>query len=121
MHELFDFTDERRIVCPLPNHWQDLYKLLCKTIQPKEGQEFLVAMRFPALFSSVVGIPPPLILAGWWYSDNRAKKARFLTHIGIADECGVIHIVENFVFNLGKRDFHYENKGYVYDGGYEGI
>ena len=78
-------------------------------------------MRFPALFSSVVGIPPPLILAGWSHSDNRAKKAQFLTDIGIADECGVILIVKKLVFNLDKRDFKYDDKGYVYDGGYEGI
>ena len=70
---LFSYVVENRRVCPLPDHWNRLYELL-----PSRRQ----------LSSGGWEPPLPLILGGWWSSDDSAKRARLALHIRWAAEHG---------------------------------
>ena len=77
-------------ICPLPKHWNTLWKL----IKRKTGKEY---------------ISRPLILAAWYDTPGLLKELRFREHIQIAYENGAFDQVKAFVMNLEEGDWFHLN------------
>lgn len=80
------FVNKR--VCPAPKKWNDLFSLISR----KAGTQDLSA---------------PLILGGWWASNNLEKKIRFKSHIEFAYNNGVIEEVKEFLSKLDETEWHH--------------
>ena len=78
----------RHIVCPLPQKWAAIHKILLA--ERHENQK----------------IPNPLILAGWGYSDLE-KSYRFFVHLEIAKNLGILSKVVDYLNSLNQDDFLY--------------
>jgi hypothetical protein len=98
-NELLEFVEENEIVCPMPIHWNNLYRLIVRRIHGNEAVDMnVVGIR------EDFGIETPLILGGW-IASNSDKKERFLSHIQIAAENNIINHVKQFLMNLSAEDF----------------
>ena len=89
---LMAYCVETNRVCPKPDHWTQLYKLLPNTVQKSSGGWH------PSL---------PQILGGWWNSNNDDKKDRLAEHIRWADRHGAIAIVDGFLRTLTETQWHH--------------
>jgi hypothetical protein len=89
--ELLEYVKERGRVCPQPIRWKQLWDMLPERRRVGVGWE-----------------PPlPLILAGWWGSSHREKRARFLEHLAWAYRHGGIDAVGSYLRGLPESDwFH---------------
>ena len=105
---LMNNTTEK-IVCPMPEPWDNLHKLICHTSYPEafKGLEKAPAVRRSLAEGYKFEIPYPLMLAEWSASDEN-KRERFLGHIKIAEKNNVLDDVKVFLFKLRKQEFHYE-------------
>ena len=87
-----DISAGRR-VCPLPVHWNELWKMLPNRKQVDAGW-----------------IPPlPLILAAWHETTNGSKRERLRDHLQWAYEHGVFDAVTAFLSGLKPVDWHMED------------
>ena len=77
---------ERFIVCPMPTHWEEIHKIL------KEHN------------NQNINIKNPLILGGWGCSDKE-KFERFIHHISVAQDLGILSKVLNYIDSLDDEDF----------------
>ena len=77
-------------VCPQPNIWNNLWKLIKKTT----GKE---------------DIPAPLILAAWYDTPNLLKMLRLKEHLEIAYENDAFAEVKAFLMNLEEGDWYHLN------------
>lgn len=91
LDELLSFVQAEGRICPLPEHWDRLWKLL-----PDRRQ---------------VGVTwspaTPLILAAWWASSDQQKMDRLKVHLTYASEKGVLPAVGDFLRALSPSDWHY--------------
>jgi hypothetical protein len=87
---VYCFSDKR--VCPQPQRWNDLYKMLPNTKRNGAGYE-------PAL---------PLILAAWWEATDNQKKERMKIHVEWASKQGVLSTVGKFLRSLPEGEWHHE-------------
>jgi hypothetical protein len=77
-------------VCPVPQKWNDLWKLLPQRQRVGVGWE-----------------PPlPLILAAWWHTPDDEKRNRFLSHIRWAADHGALEAVSAFLNSLEPAHWH---------------
>lgn len=84
-------TMERRVV-PNPNAWNQLWKTLRgRTQKPSGAWE-------PSL---------PLILDGWWYSNDVQKRERFLEHLEWAVSHGQTDQMIQILRELKAEDWYY--------------
>ena len=82
----------RRIVCPYPDYWRDLFTIIeAKNIKNIE-------------------IPLPLILAGW-IADDYLKAERFYHHLSTANDLGILREVESYLDSLPETAFLTGNIG----------
>jgi hypothetical protein len=98
------------IVCPMPEPWDNLHKLICHTSYPEafKGLEKAPAVRRSLAEGYKFEIPYPIMLAEWSARDKH-KRERFLQHIKIAEKNNVLDDVKVFLFKLRKQEFHYES------------
>ena len=77
-------------VCPLPDAWNRLYRLLPDTRRQGAGRE-----------------PPlPLILSAWHFSDDAQKAARLREHLAWAASHGALPRVHAFLAELPAEAWH---------------
>lgn len=79
------------IVCPLQNHWSEIHDILKKNNKQN------------------IKIDNPLILGGWGSSD-KLKFERFIYHLSIAQELGVLSIILNYIHTLDYDEFLYSDE-----------
>jgi hypothetical protein len=83
-------TQQDKRVCPMPQAWQRLYKLLPNTHRVGNGWE-----------------PPlPLILAAWDFSSDLDKRARLQEHLRWADAHQALPAVHQFLSDLQPDQWH---------------
>ncbi len=78
-------------VCPQPQRWNELYKLLPDKKRKGGGWE-------PAL---------PLMLAAWWDTPILSKTIRFREHLEWADAHGVLDKVFKLIKNLPEEEWYH--------------
>ena len=99
---IINFLKENKIVCPLPNKWNELWKLMIRDVHPKDSKG-LVAVQIREKFN----LPLPCVLHGWYVSDEK-KKERFKEHIAWAKKHEILPLLENYITKLEKNHFLYE-------------
>jgi hypothetical protein len=77
-------------VCPAPKAWKRLWDLLPEKL-------YVNGHWRPAL---------PLILAGWWASDDASKRARLIEHLTWARDHGALDDAKRFLFSLSGDEWH---------------
>ena len=82
--ELRSFVQQNQRVCPLPDRWHELWKML------------------PDRRRVGAGWQPPLALklGAWWDTPILAKRLRLLDHLDYAAERGVLARVDVFLRSL---------------------
>jgi hypothetical protein len=82
-------------ICPQPQRWNELWKILPNKQQEDTGWK-----------------PPlPLILGAWWHSTGLEKMLRLEEHIIYAAKNGVLDKVDRFLRGLSRNDWHTAGKG----------
>jgi len=91
LEEALEEAQRNNRVCPQPQKWNELYKLLPNKRRKGGGWE-----------------PPlPLILAAWWDTPAMPKMLRLREHIEWAYEQGCLDAVYEFMKNLKEEEwFH---------------
>jgi len=88
---LFAYVTENGRICPQPQRWDELWKMLPNRQQNPNGG----------------WIPPlPLILGAWHYTTGVEKILRLREHIDYAFENGVFEEIDRFLRNLPESDWH---------------
>lgn len=93
--DLGDLVSGGGRLVPMPKHWKTLWNMLVDKKQSADGSWN------PAL---------PLILAGWNFSDDREKRARFMEHLEWAISHGQINEVREFLTSLDDQDWFFGEK-----------
>ena len=94
LEQLLNYCKSNERVCPLPQKWNELYKLLPN--KKRKGAGFIPSV--------------PLILGGWHHSSNLEKILRLKEHIEWADEHGALEQISKFVYSLKEEDwFHFND------------
>lgn len=75
-------------VCPIPEKWNELYKLVTRKTKAKD-------------------LALPLILSAWWDSPDIMKELRFKEHLEYAYDNGLINEVKDFLSNLDETEWHH--------------
>jgi len=88
---LLDYVKLNDRVCPLPDYWEGL----CKILRRKAKED------------GVSAPSNPLILAAWWVSSNPEKTARLQDHIQYAEARGVLAEVDGFLRGLREANWHH--------------
>ncbi|MBF0269942.1 MAG: hypothetical protein HQL44_15260 [Alphaproteobacteria bacterium] len=89
---IIEFVRSNERVCPQPDFWNRLYKLLPNRQQLSSG-----------------GWEPslPLILAAWWETTDEQKQERLISHIHWAEKHGGLGNVEAFIKEMQESDWHH--------------
>jgi hypothetical protein len=88
---LLAYCRDKSRVCPTPQPWNSLWKLLPNHSGVGTGWE-------PAM---------PLILGAWLESTNSEKRLRLTAHIEWAKEWGALEAVKSFLYSLDENQwFH---------------
>lgn len=91
LEEALELAQTNARVCPQPQRWNELYKLLPNRKRVGAGWE-----------------PPlPLILAAWWDTPAISKIARFREHLEWAASHGALDSVYSFMSALQESDWHH--------------
>jgi hypothetical protein len=91
LSNLLDYCKLNNRVCPRPIQWDELWKLLPDRKRDGFGWQ-----------------PPiPLILAGWWESDNSEKQRRLFDHIQWAYDHGILEKVDRYLRSLSEDQWHH--------------
>ena len=91
--KIHNFLEKKQIVCPKPIKWNQFYNLMRKLKKDPKTK-----------------IPLPLILTGWWYSNNENKKKRFHEQIDLTISFGIEDEVFDFLNNLKDSDYIHEHE-----------
>ena len=86
LESLVQYCQENGRICPQPERWQALYRLLPETKRAGAGWE-------PAL---------PLILPAWWDTPYLAKIMRLREHLEWADKHGALALLPTPEHNCFK-------------------
>ena len=86
LEELKAFCVDKNRVCPYPIYWNEMYEL----IVGKESNE----------------LPLPLILAGWWMSEDEEKSSRVLMHLEYAEKNGTLGKVDKYLSGLADDQWY---------------
>ena len=89
LEQLIAYSRQDDRVCPTPQRWDDLWKMLPGVHRVGNGWE-------PA---------PPLILGAWHDTSAISKMLRLEEHIRYADTHGVLPTVDAFLRNLPEADW----------------
>lgn len=88
---LLEYVKANNRVCPAPDSWNGLWKLLKNKKRKGGGWE-------PAL---------PLILAAWWETSAIQKMFRFIDHIEWAEKNGQLEEITKYLFELKEEQWHH--------------
>jgi hypothetical protein len=91
IEELSALCTENGRICPQPQRWNELYKLLPNTNQVGAGW----------------APPLPLIQGGWWHSSDSEKQQRLAVHIRWAAEHGALDAVAAYLASLKEDDWYH--------------
>jgi hypothetical protein len=80
------FCSEKGRVCPYPIYWNDLYELIVGRMK--------------------TDLPVPLILAGWWMSDDEEKLSRVQLHLEYAAKNGTLDKVDRYLRGLKDNQWY---------------
>ena len=94
LEELMAYAQAERRVCPQPQQWYELWRLLPNRREVGMAWE-------PSL---------PFILGAWKRTSNPEKRERFLSHLTWADEYYTLGDVDSFVRSLTREQWHYEDE-----------
>jgi hypothetical protein len=89
--ELIDRIYLNGLCCPTPKFWTEL------------GNHISSSQSFS---NSGERYPPSLILAGWWESSDREKRARLLEQVLFAYRHGAINEALDFLSSLSDDAWH---------------
>ena len=90
--ELLAYVRQDGRICPQPQAWNALWKLLPERQQAESGDN---------------RPPLPLILGAWWYATGLDKMLRLQAHIEWADAHDAIDIVDDYLRGLSDAEwFH---------------
>lgn len=89
--KLLEYCKQENRVCPQPDGWSKLWKLLPDKIQ--RGAAYIPAA--------------PLILSGWWYSSDQDKSERLQEHISWADTHHAIDNVDDYLRALDESGWYH--------------
>ena len=87
---LVAYLEAKERVCPLPQHWNNLWEML-------PGKVRLGAGWSPSL---------PLILGAWWETCDLEKRIRLREHLEWAASHGTLDDVDGFLRSLAPGDWH---------------
>jgi hypothetical protein len=88
---LLEYVKAEGRVCPMPDYWNQLWKMLPDKKRVGMGWE----------------PPPPLILGAWWDTPLLAKTLRLDEHIHYAAEHGVLDRVDDYLRGLTAEQWFY--------------
>jgi len=92
MESIIRYCTDRKRICPQPNEWNELWKMLPNKVQVGAGWK-------PAL---------PLILAAWWDTSPEEKQKRLLDHLRYADVHGALEQADAFLRDLDENAWFHE-------------
>ena len=92
LEALLQYVKSDGRVCPMPNNWDVLWKMLPNRRQKSSGGWE------PAL---------PLILAAWWDVSALSKMIRLAEHIQYAGDHGVLDQVDQYLRSLKPNQWAY--------------
>lgn len=79
-------------VCPMPDRWNDMFKLLkVDGIDPFDREDLLV----------------PLILAAWHYSSDDSKAGRLEEHVRWADQHAILDRIAPYLSGLEEEQWYH--------------
>jgi hypothetical protein len=87
LESLLQFVAEDGRVCPMPDYWHRLWEMLPDRRPTGSGWN----------------PPVPLILAGWWASNDEIKRERLAAHLRDAAAHGVLAQVDRYVRTLPEK------------------
>lgn len=91
LEALLEYAQASERVCPVPDKWHELWKMLPDRRREGSGWE-----------------PPlPLILSGCWHSSNLDKRLRLQQHLRWADEHGALPQIDAFLRALAEFEWHH--------------
>ena len=93
LKSLLQYCQENGRICPQPQRWQELCKLLPETRRTGAGS----------------GPAPPLILAAWWDTPHLAKIMRLREHLEWADKHGALDEVDKYLRALPEDQWFHGN------------
>jgi hypothetical protein len=89
--EILEYCRCENRVCPVPEYWNQLYRLLPETRQGGSGWE-----------------PPlPLILAAWHHTTDSDKQERLKQHIRWAHDHGALSRIAKCLTSLREEQWHH--------------
>jgi hypothetical protein len=86
---LIQYSTSNGRICPQPNKWHEMWKLLPNNEQYKNG----------------IRAPLPIILNGWDFVPGLHKCARMIEQIEYADQHGVLTEVDTFLRSLSDDEW----------------
>ena len=92
---LLAFLFTNGIVCPKPIPWQRQYREIASIFEKEER---------------AMELEIPMVLEGWWRSSAIAKRARFLHHIEVAEEIGILRPIADHLMKLPLSEFLLESE-----------
>lgn len=90
LKELLDYCQSDERICPNPRYWGGMFRRFMR-------EKSYVCAKFPA---------NPLILAGWWASDDDEKRLRFLTHIYWAYKHNLFEQTKRYIKRLDSDEWY---------------
>ena len=93
LDDLLAYVRAESRICPMPQHWDRLWKMLPRCPQYARPSE----------------PHAPLILAGWTYSTNADKAERLAYHIRWAHEREAFEAVNTYLRSLPADAWHHSN------------
>ena len=94
-NNLLAYLFTNKIVCPKPIPWDRQYRQI-KSIFEKEERGFQLNL--------------PFVLHGWWSSSASEKRIRFLHHIEVAEELGIIRPIADQIMKIPHVEFLLEGE-----------
>ena len=73
-------------ICHQPIYWNEMYNLIIGTERSD--------------------LPLPLILAGWWMSEDEEKSSRVLMHLEYAEKNGTLGKVDEYLRGLSDDQWY---------------
>lgn len=92
LNDLLIYSRQNGRVCPLPNEWNNLWKLLPQRSRGPDGSWT------PHL---------PLILGAWWTTSDAEKQACLELHLRWAADHSALLVASNFLRALRPDQWHY--------------
>jgi hypothetical protein len=89
--EVIAYCRENHTICPQPDRWNELWKMLPAEKRDGEDQR----------------APLPLILAAWWHTPAMLKMLRLAEHIQWAERHNSLEQVAQFLRSLKEEDWRH--------------